>query len=122
MATITIHPEHVDGLRYMIDSEFESACDSQDPDRLRELIPVGDIVGWRGYRQPWRHEPVEIPLSAELLDKLTTFAWEAGNEIMADVHLNRVGGNHLADPKSDERIARSMLAFHEHMQAEKVVV
>ncbi len=38
MATIIVHPEHVEGLHYVLNAEFESACEEQDVDRLRDLI------------------------------------------------------------------------------------
>lgn len=117
MPTITIHPEHVEGLRYVIRGQLERACESIDIDVLREIIPLGDHVGWK-HDDP---APSEIELSAELLETLADEAWGFGNCVLADVHACR--------EKSKENLqldreceGRSLLAFHEHVEAQGVKV
>ena len=121
MARITIHPEHVEGLRYMVESKFESACDSENVDVLRELIPFADALGWDD-EDP---APAEIQLSGELLAGLMEFAYRSGNEILGEILIDRAGAAqggpyYAGNPERGERHARSMLAFHEHMQGQKV--
>ncbi len=119
MATITIHPEHVDGLRYLYQRHFEMACEAEDAGQLRvllgieESLPINPIVGsWSG----------EVSMPDDLLAAFLEHAWEAGNELMSDVHSQRAKPDRkfLADPERDEREGRSMLAFHGHMQGQKV--
>lgn len=57
-----------------------------------------------------------MPISEGLLEALVSRAWEAGNEIMGDVHFQRAGiGRWVSGVigDKDERQARSMLAFAE---------
>ena len=127
MAALTVHPEHVDGVRALIEMEFEGACEvgelAVELAPLRELIAVCDDLGWdSGTWQPWRDaHAVDVPLSGELLDKLTAMAWREGTGRLADI---REGCMSHIQPSSDveqlEREARSMLAWHQYMQGQKV--
>lgn len=121
MPTIIVHPEHVDGLRYIVQVHLEHACEEVAVDKLRELLAVGDQLGWKG-PQPWAHEPAEVRLPAKLLEDFLTYAWEAGNEQLGDIYSHRANPARglLTDPERDEREARSMLAWHEHVQGQKV--
>ena len=44
MATITVHPEHLDGLRALVEMEFERACEEQNVAQLRELLELEDRI------------------------------------------------------------------------------
>jgi len=116
MATITIHPGHVEGLRYLVECEFESVCEASDVDRVRDVLALGDQLGWK-QGEP---APSEVRLPETLLDKLVEYGWEAGNEGMAAVYCHRAHGTGLLDPESMEREARSMLVFAEHHRAQAV--
>ncbi len=110
MAPITVHPEHVEGLRRVLDWEFRTACEKTDRGRLRDLLDLGDQIGWEA------HAPVasEVRLTEVLLDRLVTLAWELGNETMSEVYSQRARGKpELEDAERDDREARSMIAFAE---------
>lgn len=113
MATITMHPEHLAGFRYLLQMEFSSACSSESIDQLRELIAFGDQLGWDEDDSATR----EISVSEAMLDKLVTSAREFGNSLMADVYTHRARGGLLSDPARDERHARSLLALAEFYEA-----
>ena len=118
--TLKVPAEQVAGLRYVFNFEFEHACDKRDANQLRELIAFGDALGWEDGDQA----SSEITPPDGLLDKLVTHAWEAGNEMMADVYSHRANPKRpvLTDADGDERMARSLIALAEHFRREEVGV
>ena len=124
MATITIHPEHVDGLRALARFEFERACEEESLTALRELIDLEDRIAWGDLAPPAWDRPGEVCLSDAFLERFVTLAWEVGNERLASLYSCRARGTTLPDgyATDSEREARSMHAFHENMQGEGMVV
>ncbi len=125
MPTITVHPEALDGPRALARIEFEQACEAQDVARLRELLELEDRIAWdpdgEG-AEDWDH-PKEARVSGELLDKLVRTAWELGNEKVASHYSCRADASRTLPegyPERNEREARAMLAFHEHVQDQRV--
>ncbi len=119
MATITVHPEHVEGLAALAEIEFTDACEAEDVDRARAVIAFGDLLDcWPGGTCSLGSEPCEVELSGLLIRTLVERAWGCGNYRMSEVYASREVGE--SKPEDYEREARSMLAFHEHMQGQKV--
>ena len=66
---------------------------------------------------------MRFPCPEALLDTLVRYAWEIGNERMLDLYHCRANpGEALPEAYAAklEREARSMLAFHEHVQGQGV--
>lgn len=110
MRRLDVHPDHVLGLRYLLDAELYAACDSQDLDTLRDPIPAGDQLGWE-HADP---APTAIDIPDRLFARFVDLAWEYGNEKLADFHRGEATGRSvLVDPARQTAEARSMLAFAE---------
>jgi len=106
MAASTIHPDHVEGLRYLLDWEFETGCDERDRRLLRELMAFGDQLGWK------EGDPVasEVQLPDAFLYRFAKLAWELGHDAMVTYHAAAEEGSLDA---ASERRGRSLLAFAE---------
>lgn len=116
MARITVHPEYMEGLAELVEQEFRDACEAEDVNRARAVIAFGDLLDcWGGGTCSLGVEPREVELSGLLLQTLAQRAWECGNYRMSEVYASRGVGE--SKPEDYEREARSMLAFHEYMQA-----
>lgn len=123
MPTITIHPEHVDGLRELARIEFTSACEALNVAQLRDLLDLEDQIGWDGEEASTWDRPGDVRLADELLDKLVTEAWQVGYERLADIYGQRAQDKAWPSDARDAQLeheARSMLAFHEHVQGQEV--
>lgn len=116
MPTIALHSEHLDGFADLLTIFFENGCDERDADTLREIIALRDQVGWDAARLA----AGELAISEQLLAKMATYAWQAGNGRLADFYDDRARHGGTGD-EDREATARSMLAFHEHMRGQKVV-
>ncbi len=109
MATITVQPEHLEGFRALVAMEFESACEGQEVDRLRELIAVGDELGcWdhASHKPTWN---IGSEMSDELRDRLIGLAGQVAQERLGDFHFDRARGQ--IPNERLEREAHAMLAI-----------
>lgn len=120
MATITVHSVQVHGLHYTLDREFESACEAEDLPRLRQLIALGDQVGW----ETSAYTGGDARLPDPLLERLVALAWEMGNSQLADLHFHRARGGSPGLSLNGgplEPLACSLLAFAEAHRVREVV-
>src|SRR4051812_14299596 len=99
--TITLDREHIDGVRYLLKIWFEYACNAEDEDWLRAILPAMQRIRLRP-------DGTTIELPEKMAAKLVAEAWSGGNDIWGDVHQERARGEigHVGMTE-DERIARS---------------
>ena len=114
MARLAAQREHLEGLYAVVEMEFETAKEAADEARLRELLAVANEQLRWGREDP-PPPTITLTLSDSLRARLMSLALRVGNERLADAHHDRAQGARV--DRRRERVARSMVAFHEHNQS-----